>query len=74
MGTPKSDVPVFYPTFYREETLIGEEICDTPAEYWLAETPQTLASRRLGRESAERERIFEINSNLPASKLTIPLS
>lgn len=21
-----------YPTFYREETLIGEEICDTPAE------------------------------------------
>jgi hypothetical protein len=31
---------------------------------WLAETPQTLASRRLGRQSAERERIFEINWNL----------
>ncbi|MEC0272980.1 hypothetical protein [Peribacillus frigoritolerans] len=29
--------------------------------YWLAETPQTLASRRLGRQSAERERISEIN-------------
>ncbi|MFJ5751785.1 hypothetical protein ACIP97_24945 [Peribacillus frigoritolerans] len=30
---------------------------------WLAETPQTLASRRLGRLSAERERISEINCN-----------
>ncbi|MEB2492313.1 hypothetical protein SOP93_14190 [Peribacillus frigoritolerans] len=29
---------------------------------WLAETPQTLASRRLGRQSAERERISEINA------------
>ncbi|MFE4704523.1 hypothetical protein [Peribacillus simplex] len=29
---------------------------------WLAETPETLASRRLGRQSAERERISEINS------------
>ncbi|WHX64871.1 hypothetical protein QNH26_14170 [Peribacillus frigoritolerans] len=28
----------------------------------LAETPQTLALRRLGRQSAERERISEINS------------
>ncbi|MED3888458.1 hypothetical protein P4601_00670 [Peribacillus frigoritolerans] len=28
--------------------------------YWLAET-QRLASRRLGRQSAESERIFEIN-------------
>ncbi|MDO7486378.1 hypothetical protein Q5O89_12120 [Peribacillus frigoritolerans] len=27
---------------------------------WLAETPQTLTSRRLGRQSAERERISEI--------------
>ncbi|MGG1529191.1 hypothetical protein, partial [Peribacillus frigoritolerans] len=33
-------------------------------KYWLAETPQTLASRRLGRQSAERERISEINWNL----------
>ncbi|WP_343929470.1 hypothetical protein [Peribacillus frigoritolerans] len=30
---------------------------------WLAETPQTLVSRRLGRQSAERERISEINWN-----------
>ncbi|WP_230136793.1 hypothetical protein [Peribacillus frigoritolerans] len=30
---------------------------------WLDETPQTLASRRLGRQSAERERVSEINWN-----------
>ncbi|MEF2093154.1 hypothetical protein V3595_00570 [Bacillus sp. CFBP9009] len=41
-----------------------EEICDTPAEYWLAETPQALAPRKLGRQSAERERIFGINWNV----------
>ncbi|MGG3908137.1 hypothetical protein [Peribacillus simplex] len=29
--------------------------------YWLAKTPQPLAVRRLGRQSAERERISEIN-------------
>ncbi|WP_343929277.1 hypothetical protein [Peribacillus frigoritolerans] len=29
--------------------------------YWLAETPEALAPRRLGRQSAERERISEIN-------------
>ncbi|MFJ7931328.1 hypothetical protein [Peribacillus sp. NPDC096448] len=29
-------------------------------KYWLVETPQTLASRRLGRQSAERERISGI--------------
>ncbi|MFE5044396.1 hypothetical protein [Peribacillus simplex] len=29
--------------------------------YWLAETPQALAPRRLCRQSAERERISEIN-------------
>ncbi|MES9736245.1 hypothetical protein ABWK46_02685 [Peribacillus frigoritolerans] len=31
---------------------------------WLTNTPQTLASRRLGRQSAERERISEINYNV----------
>ncbi|MGE8017585.1 hypothetical protein ACQKOM_01495 [Peribacillus frigoritolerans] len=36
---------------------------------WLAETPQTLASRRLGRQSAERERISEINWNVFLKKL-----
>ncbi|MCY9141880.1 hypothetical protein [Peribacillus frigoritolerans] len=31
---------------------------------WLAETPQTLALMRLGRQSAERERISEIKLEL----------
>ncbi|MFH0066249.1 hypothetical protein [Peribacillus sp. NPDC056705] len=31
---------------------------------WLAETPETRAARRLGRQSAERERISEINSDV----------
>ncbi|MGG0789090.1 hypothetical protein ABE132_10175 [Peribacillus simplex] len=30
---------------------------------WLAETPETLALMRLGRQSAERERVSEINCN-----------
>ncbi|WP_440970265.1 hypothetical protein ACSS6N_23610 [Peribacillus frigoritolerans] len=41
-----------------------EENCDTPAENWLAETPQALTPRRLGRQSAERERISEISWNV----------
>ncbi|MEY8755347.1 hypothetical protein AB9M93_12810 [Peribacillus frigoritolerans] len=58
-----------------EETVIGwKKYATLLPKNWLAETPQTLASRRLGRQSAERERISEINSNLPTSKLTIPLS
>jgi hypothetical protein len=32
-------------------------------KYWIAETPQALALRRLGRQSAERERISEISCN-----------
>jgi hypothetical protein len=36
--------------------------------YWLAETPQTLASRRLGRQSAERERISEIKLDIYLEK------
>ncbi|WHX65818.1 hypothetical protein QNH26_19315 [Peribacillus frigoritolerans] len=40
---------------------------------WLAETPQTLASRRLGRQSAERERISEINWNFYKKKLQVRL-
>ncbi|WP_260320682.1 hypothetical protein [Peribacillus simplex] len=31
--------------------------------YWLAKTPQPLALMRLGRQSAERERISEISWN-----------
>ncbi|WP_221408400.1 hypothetical protein, partial [Peribacillus simplex] len=33
-------------------------------KYWLAETRQALALMRLGRQSAERERISEISWNV----------
>ncbi|WHX67820.1 hypothetical protein QNH26_04135 [Peribacillus frigoritolerans] len=32
--------------------------------HWLAETPQALLPRRLGRKSEERERISEINRTI----------
>ena len=35
---------------------------------WLAETPQALAARRLGRQSAERERISEIKLDIYLEK------
>ncbi|MFS0814274.1 hypothetical protein [Peribacillus phoenicis] len=35
---------------------------------WLAETPQAHALMRLGRQSAERERISEINWNILLEK------
>ncbi|MDQ7861553.1 hypothetical protein RCO48_12900 [Peribacillus frigoritolerans] len=41
---------------------------------WLAETPQTLASRRLGRQSAERERISEISRNVFKEKKLLAYS
>ncbi|MEC0272256.1 hypothetical protein [Peribacillus frigoritolerans] len=41
-----------------------EEICTLLPENWLAENPQALALRRLGRQSAERERISEISCNV----------
>jgi hypothetical protein len=36
---------------------------------WLAETPQALVPRRLGRQSAERERISESSWNVFLKKL-----
>ncbi|WP_413023290.1 hypothetical protein [Peribacillus frigoritolerans] len=42
--------------FYMDETLIGlKKFATLLPKNWLAETPQTLASRRLGSQSAERE-------------------
>ncbi|MBT2667203.1 hypothetical protein J7J00_17070 [Bacillus sp. ISL-4] len=41
-----------------------DEFATLLPNYWLAETPQPLAARRLGRQSAERERISEINWNV----------
>jgi hypothetical protein len=51
--------------FILDEILIGwKKFATLLPNNWLAETPQTLASRRLGRQSAERERISEINWNV----------
>ncbi|WP_289314928.1 hypothetical protein [Peribacillus sp. NJ4] len=48
-----------------DETLIGlKKFATLLPNNWLDETPQTLAARRLGRQSAERERISEINWNV----------
>ncbi|MEC0274824.1 hypothetical protein [Peribacillus frigoritolerans] len=40
-------------------------------KYWIAETPQALALRRLGRQSAERERISGISCNFFQCKLSL---
>jgi hypothetical protein len=48
--------------FYIDETYIGlKKFATLLPNNWLAETPQALAPRRLGRRSAERERISEID-------------
>ncbi|MBT2617565.1 MULTISPECIES: hypothetical protein [unclassified Bacillus (in: firmicutes)] len=63
------------PAFYREEALIGwRKYAKLLPKNELAKTPQALALMRLGRQSAERERISENSSNLPTSLLTIPVS
>jgi hypothetical protein len=48
--------------FYTDETLKRlKKVATLLPNNWLAETPQPLAVRRLGRQSPERERISEIN-------------
>ncbi|WP_411739559.1 hypothetical protein [Peribacillus sp. S4] len=56
-------IPI-YPSCFFLVILIGLKIFATLLpNNWLAETPQALAWMRLGRQSAERERISEINCN-----------
>ncbi|MCT4475770.1 hypothetical protein N0U24_01175 [Peribacillus frigoritolerans] len=53
------------PFMFFSLTLIGlKKLATLLPNNWLAKTPQRLAVRRLGRQSAERERISEINSNV----------
>ncbi|MGG0414065.1 hypothetical protein [Peribacillus simplex] len=53
------------------ETLNGlKKFATLLPKNWLAETPQALALMRLGRQSAERERISEINWNFYQRKKT----
>ncbi|MFS0669406.1 hypothetical protein AB1L12_15950 [Peribacillus frigoritolerans] len=56
---------MFLNVFLFYETLNGwKKFATLLQNNSLAETPQTLASRRLGRQSAERERISEISWNI----------
>jgi hypothetical protein len=49
-----------YPSCFFTVILIGlKKFATLLPNNWLAETPQALAPRRLGRQSAERERISE---------------
>ncbi|MGM0886769.1 MAG: hypothetical protein ACQEW5_07365 [Bacillota bacterium] len=58
----KQDLLTFMVYFYIDETYIGlKKFATLLPNNWLAETPQALAPRRLGRRSAERERISEID-------------
>ncbi|MED3892616.1 hypothetical protein P4601_22305, partial [Peribacillus frigoritolerans] len=53
-----------YPLSFSPVILIRlKKIATLLPNYWLAETPQALALRRLGRQSGERERISEIICN-----------
>ncbi|WP_350301195.1 hypothetical protein [Peribacillus frigoritolerans] len=53
-----------YPSCFFTVTLIGlKKLATLLPNNWLVKTPQPLAVRRLGRQSAERERISEINLN-----------
>ncbi|MEC0272257.1 hypothetical protein [Peribacillus frigoritolerans] len=53
-----------YPLSFSPIILIGwKRIATLQPKYWLAETPQALALMRLGRQSAERERISGISCN-----------
>ncbi|MFJ7855977.1 hypothetical protein ACIQX3_24980 [Peribacillus frigoritolerans] len=61
---------MFFYFFY--EYVIGwKKFATLLPNYWLAETPQTLASRRLGRQSAERERISEIQLKRLSNKKAV---
>ncbi|MES9736051.1 hypothetical protein ABWK46_01710 [Peribacillus frigoritolerans] len=54
-----------YPLSFSPVNLIGwKKYATLLPKYCLAEPPQALTPRRLGRQSAERERISEISWNV----------
>ncbi|WP_260286124.1 hypothetical protein [Peribacillus aracenensis] len=57
---PNHEFRTRYFTVYETFTRLKKFAALLPNN-WLAKTPQTLALMRLGRQSAERERISEIN-------------
>ncbi|MGZ9814723.1 hypothetical protein ACXM0N_01725 [Peribacillus simplex] len=54
----------FYLFIWNETLIRLKKFATLLPNNWLDETPQTLAARRLGRQSAERERISEISWNV----------
>ncbi|MGV2445208.1 UNVERIFIED_CONTAM: hypothetical protein FO527_14050 [Bacillus sp. ATCC 13368] len=66
----KQDLLTFMVYFYIDETYIGlKKFATLLPNNWLAETPQALALIRLGRQSAERERVSEIDWTFLNEKL-----
>ncbi|SIR22545.1 hypothetical protein SAMN05878482_10359 [Peribacillus simplex] len=61
-GVLKHDLLILHGLlFISDETYIGwKKVATLLPNNWLAETPQALAPMRLGRQSAERGRISEI--------------
>ncbi|MFJ7471352.1 hypothetical protein ACIQWI_22685 [Peribacillus frigoritolerans] len=54
-----------YPLSFSPVILLGwKKYATFLPKNWLAETPQALVPRRLGRQSAERERVSEISWNV----------
>ncbi|WHY13524.1 hypothetical protein QNH16_22635 [Peribacillus frigoritolerans] len=63
-------IRLVYPLSFSPVILIGwKKYATLQPKYCLAETPQALTPRRLGRQSAERERISEISWNVFSKKL-----
>ncbi|MDM5360542.1 hypothetical protein [Peribacillus sp. ACCC06369] len=61
--------------FYMDETLTSlKKSATLLPNNWLAETPQALALMRLGRQSAERERISEIKLELFLNKALLKIN
>jgi hypothetical protein len=59
---PNLYLRLVYPLSFSPVILIRlKKIATLLPKNWLTETPQALAPRRHGRQSAERERISEIN-------------
>ncbi|SIR85177.1 hypothetical protein SAMN05878482_106182 [Peribacillus simplex] len=64
-----------YPSLFLTVTLNGwKKFATLLPNNWLAETPLALALMRLGRQSAERERISEIKGNVFSQKVFIYFS
>ncbi|MGG0250168.1 hypothetical protein ABEY24_17730 [Peribacillus frigoritolerans] len=73
-GLFRTSFRLVYPLSFSPVLLNGwKKYATLQPKNWLAETPQTLASMRLGNQSAERERISEIKWNFYKKELQVRL-